>query len=176
MKHIPLLFLLLALGCADTEENASTNLRKGDEFYNKGEYEIAEYYYDKIPEESVLKKAVARRIEEINKIKIDPSLDKHSTKKKEGVFITNHTFELGTMGLLPLHKMTIVNNTDKNLQFCELEFVYYDAAGKEVERLSTVATTGVQKQSQKSFEKITPGVVKQKFSKANVILAKPVFF
>ncbi len=176
MKNIPLLFLLLAIGCTDTEENASTNLRKGDEFFNKGQYEIAEYYYDKIPEESVLRKTVERRIDEINKIKIDPSLDKHSTRKKEGVFITNHSFELGTMGLLPLHKMTIVNNTDKNLQFCELEFIYYDAAGTEVERLTTTATTGVQKQSSRSFEKITPGVVKQKFAKANVILTKPVFF
>ncbi len=176
MKNVPFLFLLLALGCTDSEEQASTNLRKGDEFFNKGQYDIAEYYYDKIPEESPLHKSVARRVDEIAKIRIDPSLDKHSTKKKEGVFITNHSFEAGAMGVLPLHRMTIVNNTDKNLQFCELEFVYYDASGKEVERLSTVATTGVQKDAQKNFEKISPGVVKQKFAKATVKLVKPVFF
>lgn len=176
MKKIPILIVILMLGCTDTEENASTNLRKGDEFFNKGEYDIAEYYYDKIPEESVLSQTVARRKDEINKIRVDPTLDKHSTKKKEGVFISNHTFETGTMGLLPLHRMTIVNNTGKNLQFCEMEFVYYDAQGQEVERLSTVVTTGVQKESQKVFEKISPGVVKQKFVKANAILVKPVFF
>lgn len=176
MKNIPFLFLLLALGCSDSEENASTNLRKGDEFYNKGQYDIAEYYYDKIPEDSPLHKSAVRRVDEINKIRIDPSLDKHATKKKEGVFITNHTFETGTMGVLPLHRMTVVNNTNKNLQFCELEFVYYDASGKEVERLSSVVTTGVQKDTQKNFEKISPGVVKQKFAKATIILVKPVFF
>lgn len=176
MKKIPFILLMLVLGCADTEENASTNLRKGDEFFNKGEYDIAEYYYDKIPEESLLHQSVARKLDEIKKIRIDPSLDKHSTKKKEGVFITNHSFEPGTMGLLPLHRITVVNNTDKNLQFVELEFVYYDAQGNEVERLSTVATTGVKKESSKNFEKISPGVIKTKFVKANVILVKPVFF
>ena len=176
MKKFAVIVTVLLFGCADSDENASTNLRKGDEFFNKGEYEIAEYYYDKIPEESVLFKTVVHRKDEIQKIHEDPSLDTRSTKKISGVFITKQSVQVSNLGVLPLHKITIVNNTDKNLQFVELEFTYFDDKGKEVKKLSSVVNTAVPKNSQKEFEKITPGMVNEKFTKAMVTLVKPVFY
>ena len=176
MKVYAILLIILLIGCSDTEENASTNLRKGDEFFKKGEYEVAEYYYDKIPEESVLYKTVIRRKEEIQKINEDPTLDKRSMEKTKGVFITKHTFQVNNLGVLPIHRITLLNNTDDNLQFVELEFVYYDAKGSEVQRLSTVVNTYVAKHTQKDFDKISPGIVNTKFTRANAILVKPVFY
>jgi hypothetical protein len=176
MKKLPFLFMIDLFGCSDSEENASTNLRKGDEFFNKGEYEIAEYYYDKIPEESLLRKSVNRKMDEIQKIYADPTLDTRSTKKKEGVFVTKHTFTVNNLGILPLHTITVLNSTDQNLQFVELEFVYFDDKGKEVKRLTTVTSTPVPKNTQKEFTRISPGMVNDKFVRANVILTKPVFY
>jgi hypothetical protein len=176
MKKILVLFLLFLFGCADSDENASTNLRKGDEFFNKGEYDVAEYYYDKIPLDSPLYQTVVRRKEEILKAHEDPMSDTRTAKKAKGVFISNHSFFGNSAGTIPVHRMTIVNNTDENLQFVELEFVYLDERGIEVQRLSTVLNSYVAKNSQKDFEKISPGVVRVKFAKAHVVLVKPVFY
>jgi len=52
MKKFVLVLILLVFGCSDLGDQASANLKKGDEFFAKNEYEVAEYYYDKIPEES----------------------------------------------------------------------------------------------------------------------------
>ncbi|MEI7907138.1 MAG: hypothetical protein WCI84_07250 [Bacteroidota bacterium] len=176
MKKNLFLFLLFMIGCADPDENASKNIRKGDEFFNKGEYDIAEYYYDKIPVENPLYQTVIRRKEEIKKAHEDPMADTRTAKKAKGVYVTNHTFFISNPGPMPVHRITIVNNTDDNLQFVELEFVYLDEEGNEVSRLSTVLTTYVTRNSQKVFEKITPGIMREKFAKANAVLIKPVFY
>ena len=128
MKNIPFLFLLLALVCTDSEEQASTNLRKGDEFYNKGQYDIAEYYYDKIPEESILRKTVARRKKDIEKNIGSFSAKVSSEKKAEEVTIANHTFKV-SLGRIPMHTITLLNSTSKKLQMVDVEFTYFNAAG-----------------------------------------------
>jgi len=69
MKKTLLILLLLAAGCIDTEENASANLKKGDDFFAKNEYEVAEYYYERIPEESPFYAKAQVKLEEIAKIK-----------------------------------------------------------------------------------------------------------
>ncbi len=102
--------------------------------------------------------------------------DTRTAKKAKGVYVTNHTFFISNPGPMPVHRITIVNNTDDNLQFVELEFVYLDEEGNEVSRLSTVLTTYVTRNSQKVFEKITPGIMREKFAKANAVLIKPVFY
>lgn len=179
IRTLSLLAAVLALavaGCTDSEENASTNLRKGDEFFKKGEYDIAEYYYDRIPDDSPLKQTVTRRKEDIVKFRENPALDTNVKRKVKGVFVKNHTFAITSLGVMPVHRFTIVNNTDKTLQFCEMEFVYFDAGGKEVERLNYVANTLVPKDEEKVFDKINPGVVRGKFVRSTATIVKPVFY
>ncbi|MBW7887933.1 MAG: hypothetical protein H3C35_06185 [Bacteroidetes bacterium] len=60
--------LLVAAGCEDLDEDAPINFKKGIEFYKKGEYEIAEYYFDKIPEESPLYNSAQKRLQKIREL------------------------------------------------------------------------------------------------------------
>ena len=83
---------------------------------------------------------------------------------------------MNNLGILPLHTITVMNSTEQNLQIVELEFIYFDDRGKEVKRLTTVASTPVPKNTQKTFTRISPGMVNEKFVRANVVLEKPVFY
>ena len=175
MKKLSFLFLLLMFGCTDSEENASTNLRKGDEFFAKGEYEVAEYYYDKIPEESVLYKTVLRRKQEIEKMNADPSRQDKPNKTTESVTIVRHTYQT-KLGRLPIHKITLANNTAKKLQLIDVEFVYLDAANKEVTRLTSNVFADIDPNGKKDLNEISPGIVSEPFTNVKVTIKRTLFY
>lgn len=177
MRYALLLCLLVMVGCTDSEENASANLRKGDEFMAKGEYEIAEYYYDKIPEESVLFKTVERRRKEMEKHAPAPAAAAGGSKvqKREGVFILreSHVLQLGKM---PIHTITVQNATSKRLNMLELNFVYLDGAGTEVQRMTSLVNASMDPDTEKELDKIAPGMLNQKFSTVRVEIKRTMLF
>lgn len=178
MKKICFLLIVIFVGCSDPDENASSNLRKGDEFYARGEFEIAEYYYDQIPEESVLYKTVLRRRQEMMKKQPAGTESASATggqKKQEGVFITKHSHIL-QLGRMPIHTITIKNNTSKRLNILELELVYLDDSGKEVARLQSMVNANADPDEEKELGKIAPGMVSQKFSRVKIEIKRSLLF
>jgi hypothetical protein len=185
MKKLSILSMLFIFGCTGSEDNASTNLRKGDEFMARGDYEIAEYYYDQIPEESVLYKTVQRRRQEMEKKQASEggiSSSGTSTgssgsarKKAEGVTITKQSYIL-QMGKMPLHTITILNNTSKKLNIIEMEFVYINDAGREVARLLTMVNANADPEEEKVIGKIMPGMVNEKFSRVQIDIKRTLLF
>ena len=59
---------MLFIGCDNTPEQAADNLKKGDEYFAAQQYEVAEYYYDKIPDESPLYKEAQLKIDKISEL------------------------------------------------------------------------------------------------------------
>ncbi|MCK9410606.1 MAG: FxLYD domain-containing protein [Bacteriovoracaceae bacterium] len=175
MKKAFILCLMVFFGCTDSDENASTNLRKGDEFLARGEYEVAEYYYDKIPEESVLYKTVLRRRQEMEKQQASGGAVKRVDRNAEGVFVTKHSYSL-QMGRIPIHTISILNNTSKRVNTIEMEFVYLDDTGKEVARLLTMVNAMVDPAEEKEIGKITPGMVTEKFKRVKIDIKRTLLF
>jgi hypothetical protein len=179
MKKAFIFSFLFLFGCTDSE-NAASNLQKGDEFLKRGEYEVAEYYYDKIPEESVLYKTVLRRKQELQKkmnsgATTSEGATSSGQKQQEGVKITNesHVLQLGRM---PIHTITILNGTPKRLNVVEMDFVYLDDSGKEVARLLTMVSANVGPGEEKEIGKIMPGMVSEKFSRVKMEIKRTLLF
>ncbi len=177
MRYVLLFTLLVMAGCTDSEENASMNLRKGDEFMAKGEYEIAEYYYDKVPEESVLFKTVERRRKEMEKSAPKPVAEKgkSTVQQRQGVFILkeSHVLQLGKM---PIHTITVQNATSKRLNVMELEFIYRNEMGVEVQKMTTMVNASMDAGEEKELDKIAPGMLNQKFSTVSVVIKRTMLF
>lgn len=177
MKYFLFFTLLIMAGCTGSDEDASMNLRKGDEFMAKGEFEIAEYYYDKIPEESVLFKTVERRRLEMQKSAPKPSAknEQRAVQHREGVFILkeSHVLQLGKM---PIHTITVQNATSKRLNVMELEFIYRNDMGEDVQRLTTMVNASMDPGTEKVLDKIAPGMLNQKFSTVSVVVKRTMLF
>ncbi|MFA6468645.1 MAG: hypothetical protein WCW35_07095 [Bacteroidota bacterium] len=184
MKKLFILLCLALFGCTDSEENASTNLRKGDEFMAKGEYEIAEYYYDKIPEESVLYKTVLRRRQDIEKLARSKSSSGSSGSSggssvaddsDENIVIVSQKFAV-QLGKLPLHTVLIRNNSSKRVNTIEVRFVYIDETRTVVARHTWLLNAYIDAGGEKEFPNISPGMVHDKFVRVEVEVVKALFF
>jgi hypothetical protein len=146
----------------------------------RGEYEIAEYYYDKIPEESVLYKSVARRRQEMQKKLASGEAasggsSSSSQKRAEGIFITKQSYLL-QLGRMPIHTITVLNNTSKKLNVLEVEFVYLDGSGNEVSRRLMMVSANLGPGEERQMEKIAPGMVNEKFTSVKVEVKRVLQF
>jgi hypothetical protein len=177
MKKALIVILLALFGCTDSEDNASTNLRKGDTFMARGEFEIAEYYYEKIPEESVLYKTVLRRRKEMEKKRpvVSAASAPESGAKEEAVVITKHTYTL-QLGKMPIHTLTVRNGTSKRLNMLEVEFVYLNEAGQEVSRMQSMVSAVVEPGEEKMVGKVAPGMVQEKFTQVKYEIKRSMLF
>ncbi len=177
MKKIPFLCAILLISCSDPEEMASTNLRKGDEFMKRGEFEIAQYYYDKIPEGHLLQKHVQKRLQEIEKITNDPvEREKLSnTKKVEDVTIVRHTFQI-KMGRLPLHKLVLTNNTSRKIRMIDIDFIYLDQSGKEIKTINHPMFADIDAGMTKEFNDVSPGMVQEQIFQVKVLIKNTMSF
>ena len=164
MRRVLTVILLLAAGCADTEENAAANLKKGDEHLAKKEYEVAEYYYERIPEESPLYVQAEKKLEAIAKVKKQWVEKEVAPADLAKIRIIDHTYQLDNVARVPSHRLSLVNNTDRVLEYITVEFSYYDRSGKKVATLETETRTPMFQNSQDVFKGIEPGFVAEEFA------------
>ena len=163
-----ILFILLAFsGCMDTEENASLNLKKGDSFFEKKEYEVAEYYYERIPEDSPLYTKAKRKLDEIALIK------KHWVEKEvpaddvPKITILNHNVGMDNVRHIPSHTLELFNNLSREVKYITAEFTYADANGTIVGKLKTEVKISLYPNTRGSFSAIEPGYVAKAFSSSS---------
>ena len=174
MKIHLLFFALLLAGCGDSEENAPSNLQKGNEFYAKQEYEVAEYYFEKIPEESPLYPQAKKKLDAIAAIKKQWKEKQVSTTDLSKIVIIDHTYQLVNIARIPTHRLSLVNNTDRILEYITVEFSYTDKTGKVVAKLTTETRTPMFQNTQDVFKGIEPGYVAEEFttSTARIVSAR----
>ncbi len=163
MKKFVLVLMLLVFGCSDLGDQASANLKKGDEFFAKNEYEVAEYYYDKIPEESPFYRQARKKLNTIASVKEKWKVVAGDTVEISKVVIIENTYKVDNVSRLPIHTVTIANNTRKTLESVIIEFIYYDEAGSVVTTLVGNVKASVEPKSQNVFDNISPGTLQERF-------------
>jgi hypothetical protein len=175
MKNILFFVLLVALyGCTGGEENASSNLKKGDEFFEKEEYEVAEYYYEKVPEESPLYSKAKRKLDEIAVIKrlwVEKDVPETEVAR---IQILNHRYAVDNVRHVPSHSLELYNNLPQNVEYVDLEFTYLDQEGTVITTLTMQLRTSIFPNSRKGFNAVEPGYVGKSFatSEAKIVRAR----
>lgn len=175
MKHWVFYLLIALIGCADTDENAAANLKKGNDFFEKKEYEVAEYYYERIPETSPLYKEAAKKLDVIAKIKKQWVEKEVAPADLAKIIILEHTYQVDNVARIPNHRLSLVNNTDRVLQSIEVEFTYLDKSNKEIMKLVAEVRTPMFQNTQDVFKGIEPGYVQEEFATATAKIIKARF-
>lgn len=174
MKKFYCLFFIFLLGCSGTEENASANLKKGDDFFAKKEYEVAEYYYEKIPEESPIYIQAQKKLEEIAAVKKQWADKEVKVGDLTKIIVLDHTYQTDNVSQVPIHRLSLVNNTDRFIETITVEFTYFDKSGKEITKLTAEVNTPMYQNTQDVFKGISPGMVNEEYAKstAKIISAR----
>ena len=148
---------MFLFGCDNTAEQAPTNLQKGDEYFAAKQYEVAEYYYDKIPEESPLYKEAQLKIEKIGEIQQGalPKISVAEESPKVSVF--DQTITSNSGGTEPIHSVELNNESTHKLASVVLEFTYFDAARNVVGVKRCMVVTPMIGKTQETFKGIAPG-------------------
>lgn len=175
MKQIVLLVLVTLMGCSNSEENATINLQKGDEFFSKQEYEVAEYYYEKIPDDSPVYRQAEKKLQEIARIKkqwVEKTVPSSELAK---IVILEHTYQVDNVSRIPSHRLSLVNNTDRIVEYIVVEFTYYDKNDKVITTLTTEKRTPMFQHTQDVFKGIEPGFVPEEFARATAKIVNARF-
>lgn len=175
MKRLLFLILVAFIGCTDSEENAAANFKKANEFFDKKEYEIAEYYYERIPDTSPLYKEAGKKLEVIAAIKRQWVEKKISTEDLSKVVLEKHSFKMDNLGKFPSHFLSVVNHTDILLEYIEVEFTYYDAKNIVITKLTTEIHAKLPKHSSDVYTNVQPGVVNGEIANADAKIIKARF-
>ena len=158
MKYVFIVIVSMVLfGCDNTAEQAPSNLQKGDEYFAAKQYEVAQYYYDKIPEESPLYKEAQLKMEQINDIEKGalPKISVEEESQKVSVFDQSMTSNAG--GTEPIHSVELNNESVHKLTSVVLEFSYFDATGTVVAVKQYRVATPMDGKTQETFTGIAPG-------------------
>ncbi len=174
MKKLLFIFFAILFGCTGTEEHASANLKKGDDFFAKKEYEVAEYYYEKIPEDSPIYTQAQKKLEAIAVIKKQWADKEVKVADLSKIAMIDHTYQLDNVTQVPTHRLSLVNNTPRILESVTVEFSYFDKDGKEIQKLTVEVTTQMYENTQDVFKGISTGVLLRPFttSTAKIVSAK----
>jgi predicted transcriptional regulator YdeE len=175
MKKTLFIVLLLTAGCIGTEENASANLKKGDEFFAKNEYEVAEYYYERIPEESPLHAKAQVKLEEIAKIKKQWVEKEVPVSELANIIVREHTYKIDKITRIAVHRLSMVNRTVRYLEYITVQFEYYDANDQFITRYTVETRTPMKKNTQGVFGEIESGVVTTDFARSTATIIKARF-
>jgi hypothetical protein len=175
MKKIILGLLLMLFGCSDPADKASENLKKGDEFFGKNEYEVAEYYYEKIPEESPFFHQAQKKLNAIAVVKAKWKVAVGDTVEISKVVIIDNKYKADNLSKEPIHTITLVNKSWKKLESVNIEFIYYNEAGTVVTRLVGDVKTDLEPRTQSVFENISPGTVHERFVKCEAKIINAYF-
>ncbi len=160
-------FVLLIAGCVGTEEEAPVNLKKGDECFDKKEYEVAEYYYEKIPEESPLHEQASKRLDEIKEIKAKWADKTVSEADIAKIIVTDHSYGIDNVLHIPTHRLLLFNHNQRNIASLTVEFSYYRISGELIGQLTTDVKVVVKSKDQNECTGIQPGRVGEVFAKSS---------
>lgn len=164
MKKFIFSLIFFAVGCSDPIDQASTNLKKGDEFFAKNEYEAAEYYYDRIPEESPFYPQAQKKMNAIAVFKAKWRVNDKDSSEISKVVLVENISKMNNISRVPTHMITIANNSTKLLESIEVEFTYYDQNESVITALITEVKTPLKPKSQETYYDITPGLLQERFT------------
>ena len=134
-----------------------TTCKKGTNISRQNSTEVAEYYYDKIPEESPLYKEAQLKIEKIDAIQ-KGALPKISVAvESQKVSVLDQTMTSNSEGREPIHSVELNNESTHKLASVVLEFTYFDAAGNIVAVKQCKIATPMIGKTQEMFKGVTPG-------------------
>ena len=176
MKSIIILIVTAMLwGCDSTSDQAPGNLKKGDQYFDAGEYEVAEYYYEKIPEESPQFKEAHVKLQKISEIRISklPKISAEDEARKVSVF--DQSVTSNALGKMPIHSVSLNNESSYKLTRVEFEFTYFDAGGNLIAAKRCKVRTPIPARSQETFSGISPGVLEETFSSSKVRILSAEF-
>ena len=176
MKYIfSIIVAVLLVGCDRTSELAPNNMKKGDQYFATKEYDVAEYYYEKIPEDSPLYKEAQTKLQQIAEIQKSklPKVSFEDEARKISVFEQKITSN--TLGKMPIHSVTLNNESNYKLASVNLEFTYFDAGGDVIVVKQCKVTTRIPAKSQGTFKGIAPGVLDQSCSSSKVSVISAEF-
>ncbi len=148
---------MFLFGCDNTADQAPNNLKKGDEYFAAKQYEVAEYYYDKIPEDSPCYKEAEIKMQQIADIQKGalPKISVVEESQKVTVFDQSMTINAG--GTEPVHSVELNNESVHKLASVVLQFTYLDATGNVVAVKQCKIASPMSGKTQETFKGISPG-------------------
>ncbi len=176
MKQI--FFFIIALffiSCEQTEQDANENFKKATEFYKQKEYEIAEYYFDKIPEDNPLYSESQRILQEIDNIKLFSSEKLAKPEELRQVKVLNHTFTFNAETMEPKHNIKISSENTRTIRFMVLKFTYYNEVNQPVDQIVVRENLVMYGRVTDTFKDVIPGKVKSKFYSSRVEILSAEF-
>ena len=176
MKHTLLVIILLMLsGCDNSVERAPINMKKGDTYFAAKEYEVAQYYYEKIPEESPLFKEAETKLQQINDLEASMLPKAPGVEELAKVTIFDQSMTKSEDGLNPVNSVELNNESTHKLTSVILEFTYYDGGGEVVGVKQYKLTTSMIGKTQETFSGITPGKLDLACAKCSVRILSAEF-
>jgi uncharacterized protein YcfL len=170
MKKSVILICVLIIGCGGSLEDAQSNFQKGNEFFDHQEYDVAEYYYEKVPQDSPLYQEAAKKIDEIENIRRELADNEVSKADLSNISILDQSNHMDIVSNKPFHRILFVNHTAKTLKSVTFEFVYLDKDGNEVDKLTKEVKIRVNPNETKEIKGIEPGTVTKIFNTAQVAI------
>ena len=154
------LTVFFSMFCSDViilPNKRQATCKKGTNILPQNSTEVAEYYYDKIPEESPLYKEAQLKIEKIDEIQ-KGALPKISVaEESQKVSMFDQTMTSNSGGTEPIHSVELNNESMHKLASVVLEFTYLDAAGNVVAVKQCKVATPMIGKTQETFKGISPG-------------------
>lgn len=169
MLFVALGVLVLA-GCQNTLDNAQGNLNKGNAFFAAKEYDVAEYYYDKIPEESPFYAQARMKLDSIAAFRRYWSTTTVPPEDMKNIILSDHSASMMKATMKPLHSFVIMNNTPRTLSSVTVEFTYYDMENRMVGKLTCDVDAPVPSMKKGVFNRVEPGTLKNQFMRSEAKL------
>ena len=176
MKYIiSIIAAACLIGCDSTSEQAPGNLKKGDQYFEAKEYDVAEYYYEKIPEDSPQFKEAQAKLQKIAEIQqsMIPKISAVDEAQKLSVF--DQSITSNALGKMPIHSVSLNNESSHKLTSVEFEFTYFDAGGNLIAAKRCKVRTPIPAKSQETFSGISPGVLEETFTSSKVRILSAEF-
>ncbi len=175
MRKFIFSLLFLLFGCSDPGDQASANLKKGDEFFAKNEYEVAEYYYDKIPEDSPFFRQAQKKLNIIASAKTKWKVVQGDTVDISQVVLIENEYQTSNVSRLPIHSITLENKSWKRLESVNIEFTYFKETGTVIAKLIGSIETNLEPRTQRVFKNISPGTIQEQFVKCDARIVSANF-
>ena len=174
-RTIILMVLLLFSGCDNSVERAPVNMKKGDAYFDAKEYEVAQYYYEKVPEESPLYKEAEMKLQQINALETSMLPKAPGSEELEKVTIFDQSMTNSADGMNPTHSVELNNESTHKLSSVVLEFTYYDGGGEVVGVKQYKLSTTMIGKTQETFSGISTGKLDLACAKCKVRIVSAEF-